>query len=102
MGPSIPERPMTGRVWHMNDVLDGILERLGASAAAARLDSGEALLDARIRCYRCGASVACEQSFAAAGGGRAAYPPFCPNAAFIQRSLALGQSPRADQSPDAG
>jgi hypothetical protein len=101
MSPSIPNRPMTGRVWHLSDVLDSILERLGASAAAARLDAGQALLDARARCYRCRASVACEQSLAFVADDRAAYPPFCPNAAFIQRCLALRRGSRAFQSPEA-
>jgi len=102
MDPGVLNRPMTGRVWHMHDVLDGILERFGASSAAARLDSGEALLDARARCYRCGSSVACEQSLAAAAGDeRAAYPQFCPNAAFIQRCLALSRAPQRPV-PEAG
>lgn len=101
MGPGIPERPMTGRVWHLYDVLDSILERLGASATAARIDAGEGLLAARARCYQCSMSIACEQLLAAADG-QAAYPTFCPNAQFLERCLAMKAAPLTCQRPNTG
>jgi len=101
MGPSISNRPMTGRVWYLCDLLDKMLERYGASAAAARLDAGEGLLDARARCYRCRAAVDCEE-FLAAAEERAAIPPFCPNAAFLQCCLDKGPSPGGCKTSRAG
>lgn len=101
MGPSIPDRPMTGRVWYLCDLLDKMLERYGASAAAARLDVGEGLLDARARCYLCRAAVDCEQ-FLATSEERAEIPPFCPNAAFLQRCIDMRSGPGGCKTSGAG
>ncbi len=96
MGQSIPRWPMTGRVWHLAELLSFMIERTGASGAAARLDGGDGLLEARARCHGCVSTVACEQ-FLAEPDPHTPFPAFCPNSAFLQRCLDARQTGGASQ-----
>ncbi len=88
MGQSIPNLPMTGRVWHLADLLARMIERVGAGAMAARLDRGAGLLEAHARCHGCIAARDCER-FLADGDAAAPIPEFCPNAAFFRRCIEM-------------
>lgn len=93
MGQSIPRRPMTRRVWHLAWLLDRMIDHFDIGGAAGRLDNGEGLLVARLRCIECPAIEACERFLAEPQGDDV--PTFCPNGEFLARCIAR----REPQSP---
>jgi hypothetical protein len=86
MGQSSPRWPMTGQVWHRAELLERMIARLDVCGAAARLDDGTGLLEARGRCLDCISTGACER-FLAEEPLTEEPPGFCLNVAFLLRCL---------------
>lgn len=101
MGQSNPSLPMAERVWHLADLLNRMIERVGVSGAAGRLDGGEGLRQAARNCMRCRATVACER-FLAEADAEVGIPAFCPNRVFLGRCLQMTSSPACPATDDVG
>jgi hypothetical protein len=77
---------MTGQVWRRAELLDQMIARLAATGAAARLDGGDGILEARRRCLDCVCAAACER-FLADRPVSGSVPSFCANAPFLARCM---------------
>jgi hypothetical protein len=88
MGQSSPFLPMAERVWQLADLLDHMIEQVGVSGAAGRLDGGEGLRRAAKICMRCNATAKCER-FLAAAQPDDEIPLFCPNRPYLLRCREL-------------
>lgn len=99
MGQSSPSLPMAERVWHLADLLGRMIERVGVSGAAGRLDGGEGLQQATRNCMHCRATAQCER-FLAEADREAGIPVFCPNRAFLNRCLQMTSSPACPATDD--
>lgn len=85
-----PQRPMTDDVWHRAELLDKLIEHLGISGIAARLDGGDALLGAHANCLDCTVRSDCERLLSDTDPFGTANA--CPNLTFLKRCLALKQA----------
>jgi hypothetical protein len=90
--------PMFHRVWRHAALLDRMVAKLQVSpVAAARLDRGEALREARTRCLGCHRAADCAD-WMEASSGLPLPPSFCPNGAFFARCVDI-EGARMHQRP---
>jgi hypothetical protein len=75
---------MADRVWHLADLLDRMIDRVGVAGTAGRIDGGEGLQQAAKICMLCNATAMCER-FLSAENTETEIPPFCPNRPFLLR-----------------
>jgi hypothetical protein len=76
--------PVFERVFRQAELMDRMLERIGAApAVAARIDQGMAWYVARTMCIECLFEHQCRGWLANAGATEP--PDFCPNAPFFRR-----------------
>ena len=87
MSHDTPQRPMTDEVWHRAELLDRLIEHLGVAGAAARLDGGDALLDAHAKCLDCTVKQECESLLT--DPNALSTPNACPNLSFLARCVSL-------------
>ncbi|MGD9804003.1 MAG: DUF6455 family protein [Hyphomicrobiaceae bacterium] len=88
MDQGTPILPMADRVWHLADLLDRMIGRVGVAGTAGRVDGGEGLRQAAKTCLLCDATVMCER-FLAARDIETEIPSFCPNRQFLLRCREL-------------
>ena len=80
-------RPMLNRVFCQAERMDRMMDRVGVDpAAAARVDRGMALYEARTRCIACCNERQCRDWLARSEPVASSEPPeFCHNAEFFRR-----------------
>jgi hypothetical protein len=98
MGSIEPRWPMACRVWHLAELLDRMVGRLGVTSVAARLDEGYGLLEARTRCHDCVAVAQCE-AWLSVSAVEPAILGFCPNAAYLERCRGASRATEEPSRP---
>src|SRR6266487_1214823 len=83
-------RPMWDRVFRQAELMDRMMESVGVGlTAAARVDRGMALYEARTRCIACCSERECRDWLARAESKSSPEPPqFCHNAEFFRPLMA--------------
>ena len=93
MSDSCYSWPIFNRVFRQAELMDRMMERVGARpAVAVRIDHGMAWYDARTKCIDCLAEQECRRWLENTDAS-ARPPDFCPNAQFFRQCVRKGATP---------
>ena len=99
MGDFCFSRPMLDRIFRQAELMDRMIERVGAKPAAiARVDRGMAWYEARTKCIDCRHEQAC-RDWLERSPASPAQPDFCANAELFRSCLKSSGSEESPSSP---